>query len=766
MQKKTPVLKKMVCVCLAILLFTSLLGCAQTAQAPSVSQPTAAESPEETPAAQEAPAAPVQSMENMVQNGDFSDGTNNWSLYLTQSGAAELKAENEVGIVDIKSPGMADYAVQLYYDGFKLETGGVYRFAFDMSCSMNRNIAARLQVNGGDYSPYIEEFVDITGEMKRYEFELNMQDGTDPAPRLCFNIGKPQDGSEVGPCVLSVDNVEVTLIDASGILAPEPEPERPQININQIGYAPDDRKIAVFRGEGLEDTFQVIDKNGGVAFEGPLTGPIENEAAGETNFTGDFSGLKTPGEYHIVSGSATESYAFKIGSDIYKDALKSAIQMLYLQRCGCKLDDAIAGDYAHEACHTGEAVIYGTEEKKDVSGGWHDAGDYGRYVVPGAKTVADLMIAYQDFENVLGGEAGDAFGIPESGNSVPDVLDEARYELEWMLKMQDKTGGVYHKVTGLAFPETVMPTEETEPLYLLPVSITATGDFCAVMAMASQVYEPFDKAFAKTCLNASVKAWNYLEKNNGGSFTNPEDVLTGEYPDGQNSDERSWAAAALYQATEKAKYNDAFKKYLNLSPFVLDGYGWANVGGYANRIYLSLDPSMIDDESTAKIKETMTKKIETFTANAESDGYSSTLGLIYPWGSNMSVCNNAIYLHDAGVILNQDNSALIGSHFDYIFGANPMSTCYVTGFGTMPPKNPHHRPSMVAGAAMPGMLVGGPNSNLEDPYAKAVLSEAPPAKCYADNAQSFSCNEVAIYWNSPLIYLVAEKMSEQIWPAA
>ncbi len=760
MRRNSPIFKKAACVCFAVLFLTSLLGCAQPAEAPSASESAAVETPAETPAAEESPAAAEHSTENMVQNGDFSDGTANWSLYLAQGGAAELKAENEVGIIDIKSPGLADYAVQLYYDGFKLETGGVYRFAFDMSCTMDRNVAARLQVNGGDYSPYIEEFVDITGEMKRYEFELNMEAGTDPAPRLCFNIGKPQDGSEVGPCVLSVDNVEVTLTDASSILEPEPEPERPQININQIGYEPDDQKIAVFRGEGLEDKFQVLDESGSVAFEGPLTGPIENEAAAETNFTGDFSELKTPGEYHIVSGSATESYTFTIGDDIYNAALKSAVQMLYLQRCGSELDSAIAGEYAHAPCHTGEAIIYGTEEKKDVSGGWHDAGDYGRYVVPGAKTVADLMIAYQDFEGVLGADHGDAIGIPESGNSVPDVLDEARYELEWMLKMQDKSGGVYHKVTGLAFPEAVMPTEETEQLYILPVSITATGDFCAVMAMASQIYEPFDKDFAKQCLSAALKAWDYLEKNSGGSFKNPEDVLTGEYPDGQNSDERCWAAAALYQATGKAKYNDAFIKYLNMSPFVLDGYGWANVGGYANRIYLSLDPSMIDADSAAKIKETITKKAETFAANAEKDGYASTLGLIYPWGSNMSVCNNAMYLHDADIFLGKDSSALIDSHFNYIFGANPMSTCYVTGFGTTFPKNPHHRPSMAAGAAMPGMLVGGPNSNLEDPFAKAVLSDAPPAKCYADNAQSFSCNEVAVYWNSPLIYLIAEHLSE------
>jgi endoglucanase len=329
-----------------------------------------------------------------------------------------------------------------------------------------------------------------------------------------------------------------------------------------------------------------------------------------------------------------------------------------------------------------------------------------------------------------------------------------------MLKMQDDNGGVYHKVTGLAFPDAVMPTEETSQLYIMPVSITATGDFCAVMAMASKVYEPIDQAFAKQCLNASLKAWGYLDKNNGGSFKNPADVLTGEYGDGQNADERCWAAAALYKVTGKTKYNDAFIKYLNLVPFVLDGYGWSNVGGYGNRIYLSLEPEQVDAQSVAKIKEAMATTVASFYTNAEKDGYGGSLGKSYPWGSNMSVCNNVIYMRDAGGILGKDYSDLINSHFNYIFGANSMSTCYVTGLGTTSPKYPHHRPSMFVGKVMPGMLVGGPNSNLEDPFAKAVLVEASSAKCYADNAQSFSCNEVAVYWNSALVYLIAQHISE------
>jgi len=98
---------------------------------------------------------------------------------------------------------------------------------------------------------------------------------------------------------------------------------------------------------------------------------------------------------------------------------------------------------------------------------------------------------------------------------------------------------------------------------------------------------------------------------------------------------------------------------------------------------------------------------------------------------------------------------------DYLLGRNSVSYCYVTGYGTRSPLYTHHRPSQVLETSMPGMLVGGSNSNLEDPYAQAVLMGKAPESCYADNAQSFSCNEVTIYWNSPLIYLMAKLDSVQ-----
>lgn len=748
-------MKKAICVLLSGILILAGCSCAQQApidpNASGIVQTT--KHPAQTP--EVVKATPQPEDYNMVKNGDFSAGTENWHTFLTAGGAAKLSANDGVLCVDITSCGGAEYAVQLYYDGFKLETGGVYTFSFDAKCDIDRQIEARLQLNGGDYAAYAKEFFDLKSEMQNFNIDFTMDKGTDPAPRLAFNIGTPQGSGGMAPNKVYFDNVEIKLTDGSKIVAPEPEPERPDINVNQIGYEPDDKKIAVLRGEALADTFQVVAADGTIALEGPLSGPAQSEPSGETNYTADFSSLNTEGIYTIKCGSA-QSYEFKIARGIYSDAFKAVFKMLYLQRCGSGLPEKYAGGFAHEACHTGKAVIYGTSKKIDVSGGWHDAGDYGRYVVSGAKAAADLLFAYQDSKEAL---SRDDLDIPESGNGVPDILDEARYEIAWMLKMQAKNGGVYHKVTCLAFPGFVMPTEEKDQLYVLPISDTATGDFAAVMAMSYNVYREFDLKFAKKCLAAAKNAWVYLEKNHGSSFRNPADVLTGEYGDGDSSDERYWAAAALYSATGDKKYLEAFENDLWVYTYVLDGYGWGKVGGYGNKIYLSLDASVTKPEYVQKVKDAIKATAEKYLGNSKADAYGVSLGMTYPWGSNMTVCDNANYLcYASGLLENAEYRSAADRHFNYIFGANPMSACYVTGFGTLSPKHTHHRPSMALGIEMPGMLAGGPNSNLEDPFAKAVLLGNAPAKCYVDNDQSYSTNKIAIYWNSPLIYLMAQRM--------
>ena len=424
--------------------------------------------------------------------------------------------------------------------------------------------------------------------------------------------------------------------------------------------------------------------------------------------------------------------------------------MFYLQRCGCELKEDLAGDFAHAVCHAEKATVYGTKTKIDVSGGWHDAGDYGRYVVSGAKSAADLMLAYSLYPNAF----DDDLGIPESGNGIPDVIDEVKYELDWLFKMQTAEGGVYHKVSCANFPGFVMPEEEKEELIVTPVSTTATGDFAAVMAMASGVFAKFDQKYADKCLAAAEKAAKYLEKHTGVEGTaNPDGIVTGEYGDKVDLDERLWAYAELFKATGNTQYDDKFSEVMSNVTSCAKDLGWQGVSAYAGYAYLSADKSK--GKFYDVVLASFMSGIAEVEASAIDDAYNSTLKE-YPWGSNMTIANNGMYLLLFDAINGEakgDNC--VRQQLNYLLGTNGTGYCFLTGFGTLSPTSPHHRPSEAKGKPVPGMLAGGPNQNLEDPYAEKVLKDVAPALCYADNDQAYSLNEVAIYWNSPLVFLFA-----------
>jgi len=696
---------------------------------------------------------------NLLSNGDFSAGSENWGTYITKGGVAEFTVVEGVGTFDIITTGAEDYAVQLYYDEFPLKVGGVYEFSFDMASDMPRIGSARIQLNGGDYKGYVEDTFDITSEMQSYSYTFEMDD-TDPLPRLCFNLGTPKEMEEYTQRhTVWIDNIEVKLVDASNIFEEEVVDLSVDCNVNQVGFLPDAKKTVTISSQNPGSEFDVVDEAGKVVYTGTLSEAYDDTLiSGEILYYGDFTDFTTPGTYKIVSRDGAESYPFTIADDVYDDLLKDTFRMLYLQRCGMELTGDLAGDFAHPVCHVQEAVVYETGEVKQISGGWHDAGDYGRYVVPGAQTVQDLFMAYEDFPEIWAGPDADNMDIPESGNGIPDILDEARYELDWMIQMQDEaSGGVYHKITCLDFPEFVMPQEETDTLYLAPVSTAATADFAAIMAKSTDVYKEIDPVFAQNCLEAAQRAWGYLEgHNNISGYRNPDDILTGEYPDGQDKDERFWAAAELYKVTQEEKYKIHLEE--TMEKYILQGYGWAEMGSYGLHAYLSMEESLQNPVYVEKIKQMVAEKADRIMASAEADGYGAAIAT-YNWGSNLTICSNARQLLFAEELTgNAAYGECAADQLQYILGENALSYCYVSGYGSLSPVNAHHRPCIVKGKVMKGMVIGGPNQNLEDPFAKALLADMPPAKCYLDNNQSFSTNEVTIYWNSPFIYFLSSRM--------
>lgn len=687
----------------------------------------------------------VSSASNIISNSTFESGTSGWGAYKESGGACSLSTENGQLALTVNSVGKVNYAVQVYYDIIPLYQNGVYRLKYDISSTTDRYIEAMIQQNGGTYQAYTWKGLELTSTPQTVDYEFTMTAETDIMAKLVFNCGiQEKHEGELPEHKIYIDNVSLELVDDSKVDYSAARPYEAPIITNQVGYRPDSKKTAVFRNINGESEFSVVNADTNqVVYTGELSGEINNTSAGEINRTGDFSAVTEAGKYYIACGDLDNSYIFEIGDSVYSDLLDDSVRMLYLQRCGTSVQDS---DFGHPACHTGMAAVYGTNDKIDVSGGWHDAGDYGRYVVPAAKTVADLLYAYEVNPELY----SDSIGIPESGNGIPDILDEARYELEWMKKMQRSDGGVYHKVTCENFPGYVSPEAETAALIVTPVSTTATADFCAAMALAYEFYKDIDSAFAQNCLECAERAWSFLEANPNLIFSNPEDITTGEYGDTSDKDERYWAAAQLYRATGNSKYETALN-----GMSVSKGLDWSTVGDYGNLAILTAENIGNDSSIYTNAKNTVVSQADSFVKISSSSPYGAALSK-FNWGSNMSVANAGIILSTAYRLTDEEkylNAA--NAQLDYLLGTNPVGECFFTGYGTVSPENPHHRPSMAAGTAMKGMLVGGVNSNLEDSAAKAYCQDLPAAKRYVDNSESYSTNEITIYWNSPLTYLVS-----------
>ena len=519
-----------------------------------------------------------------------------------------------------------------------------------------------------------------------------------------------------------------------------------QIFVNQCGYLPRMAKKATFRSDGPTG-FSVVSTDGRRVYRATATERVKTVSAGETVYVGDFSAVTEPGRYYLLADNGGESDTFEIADGVYGEVFEKAFSFFYLQRCGCALSPSRAGAFAHKACHTGLAVVYGTAEKREVSGGWHDAGDYGRYIVPAAMTVAQLLYACED---------NPALASLYRAAHPQSCLEEIRYELEWMLKLQRRDGQVYHKVTCRSFCNFILPEEEQDELVLSPVSVTATADFAAAAAMAVRFYRDGDPAFADRLADAAKKAYAALSSMDlPGGFHNPADIRTGEYGDDCDADERYWAAAELYKAFGDPQYRADFERLANQK--IYHGYGWADVGSFGNRAYLTADfptdPGLAD-RIRASMIETAQKRMEASAA----DGYGTALFPDeYVWGSNMTVANNGLHLFDAYRFTGDTAYLDCAAHqLHYLLGRNPMGLCYLTGCGTDSIKHPHHRPSVFLGKAMPGMLSGGPCGRRLDPAAKGLLPEDfPPARAIVDMSGSYSTNEVAIYWNSAFLLLLA-----------
>lgn len=536
------------------------------------------------------------------------------------------------------------------------------------------------------------------------------------------------------------------------------------IKLNQLGFTPNVEKLAVVPGVDATRFSIVKAATAEEVLAGDLTAAAVWEPSFESVKLADFSSLTAPGNYELKVAGVAASAPFSISADAYKALNAASLKAFYFNRASTALLETHAGIYQRAAGHPDTNVFIHASaadttrpEGTVVSApkGWYDAGDYNKYIVNSGITTYTLLAAFQRFPAYFSAQS---LNIPESGDAVPDILNEIMWNLEWMLAMQDPNdGGVYHKLTSKGFNGFEMPETDKSERYLVQKSTAAALDFAAVMAAASRVYAGYETQYpdlSAKMLAASKAAWTWAKANPAIYYSQPADIQTGGYGDNDVSDEFFWAAAELYIATNDDSYYTAMKPSdtsADIPGWIgVKSLGWISLAQNLDSLTAVADKALIKSRLDGVAAGIVAKKA------ASPYGVSLEKGDFY-WGSNSGALNQALMLLEAYQLDTSKTAYRQAAQalFDYVLGRNATDYSFVTGYGSKTPMNIHHRPSGGDGIAapIPGFIVGGPH-----PDHSGDCSNYPsplPAKSFVDDQCSYSTNEIAINWNAPLVYISA-----------
>jgi endoglucanase len=533
-----------------------------------------------------------------------------------------------------------------------------------------------------------------------------------------------------------------------------------EIRINQSGYYPSGPKIAIIVNAEDHSHFELVSPLGEVVFKGKLGKNRTWKKSGESVRKADFTIFQKRGKYQIKVGEKL-SHPFEIKEDAWRGEAVGLMKSYYLQRCTFELDEPYAGIYKRPLGHPDTACVFHPSStrtgKLNAPGGWYDAGDFGKYIVSAGVTLGNMLSLYEMYPEVF---PDNSTNIPESGNGLSDMLDEAKYELDWFKFMQDEDGGVFVKITSAKYPPMMLPHKDPLQRNVYGKSTASTLHFAACMAMAGRIYQNHFPEWSEDCLKRAEKAWLWASKNDDDIFQNPEGVLSGDYSNSQMSDEFLWAAAELYISTQESKYEAYLLRHSeeldNMAPS-----GWANVNALAI-CSLSLNRQVISTELAGKVRESLLIWSDERIKEIEKSAYHLPEFQLV-WGSNGFIGSTGlcfVYAYETSEDQKYLNAA---SHVaDYILGKNATGYCFVTGYGTQRVVNLHHSVSIADGidGCLPGFVPGGPNPSMEDAQASehgeaVVYESALPARAYVDSQLSYASNENDICYSAPVLALIA-----------
>ncbi|HEY0217881.1 MAG TPA: glycoside hydrolase family 9 protein [Cellulomonas sp.] len=564
----------------------------------------------------------------------------------------------------------------------------------------------------------------------------------------------------------------------------------PAVKVNQVGYLPEGPKEATVVTDATAPLPWTLYDGAEQVASGQTVPAGTDPSAGAAVHTLDFSDVTATGDDFTLHVADQVSDPFAIRADVYQSLRTDALRFFYTNRSGIAIDGAIAGaEYARAAGHVGVAPNQGDTAvgcqapqdwtggwtcayTLDVTGGWYDAGDHGKYVVNGGIAVAQLLSTWERAVQAgTQGALGDAtLAIPERGNGVPDILDEARWELDFLLKMQvpegeDLAGMAHHKVqdetwTGLP----LLPSADPKPRQLHRPSTAATLNLAAVAAQGARIFATIDPDYAATLRNASVRAYDAAQAHPALLATTQDGVDGGgAYADDDVTDEFYWAAAELYLTTGDARYlGDVEGSPLHTADvFTPGGFYWGSVAPLARMQLARFGADLPDiDQVRASVVAGADALVAQQATQPFGQPYAPEDGR-YVWGSNSSVLNNQVVLGTAFDLTGAPvyaRSVLEG--YDYLLGRNVLGQSYVTGYGENAAENQHsrwyaHQLDPTLPHPPVGSVAGGPNSDLQDPISQVWLTGCAPQACYVDTIEAWAVNEITVNWNSALTWVAS-----------
>lgn len=589
-----------------------------------------------------------------------------------------------------------------------------------------------------------------------------------------------------------------------------------QLKIDQIGYLPSSSKIAIISqaqsGYNAPETYQPATSlqirslaDDAVVYSGDISawknGQVHMQS-GDKVWHFDFSELQTPGDYYVYDPvNEVGSYPFKVADDVYNEVLKLAVRTFYYQRCGTDKPASYAGtDFEDGTSFLGplqdtDCRLYNNtvaSTSRDLQGGWFDAGDYNKYVNFAFQPVMDLLFAYLHYPEIW----TDDYNIPESGNGVPDLLDEVKWELDWLLRMQEEDGGVLSVVGGgYASP----PSAESAPRFYGPATTAASFSAAGMFALGARVFEEIgNTAYASTLLSAAVNAYDWGLNNPNSVFYNSGKLAAGEQQldDYNTLMRRLCAAIFLYAKTGETDYRTFVEEHYTESH--LQQWGWVSMyeESYHKAMLYFTQQFGVAAAVSSEIIEDYTNSVRFAGDHLPSfengeDPYRAYLSSQnYTWGSNNTKGSQAhIFLNMIHFGLETENAATYEAaaegYLHYFHGLNPNNLVYLTkmeayggdnscqeiyhswfGDGTAWDQNPP-----------PGYVVGGPNpsysldnccssnscanlNGLCDANALTPPFGQPTQKAYKDfntswPQNSWELSEPAIYYQSSYIKVLA-----------